>query len=109
MENDTKNLMINLSFKLSDFNRIETVILILCSFVGVSDLKDGAISECKIFESNKGTLLTMGMYPNKTPPPFPEPFRILLGRNPGCKIMGCIFTVVDTLLLSSQRCRGRKQ
>jgi hypothetical protein len=50
---------------------------------------------------------TMGMYPRRTPPPFPEAFRIWRGSHAGRNTMGYFFTRRVTKPLSSQKWRGR--
>jgi hypothetical protein len=54
-------------------------------------------------------LLTITIYPNNTPPPLPEPFRMWLGRNAARMRIGCILTRFVTIPLSSHIIIGRNE
>jgi hypothetical protein len=102
-EYNFQNFLINISLEMSKFFRLGRwatwrirMINDLCN--GVSYTKQAM----KLLPT-----LTMGIYPTRIPPPFPDVFLIWRGSHAGRRTIGYLHTRRVTRPLSSQKCRGR--
>ena len=105
-QHDSDHFMLNVSFKIG-----KSFLLRLSAAVGVTrilNLQAEGVGYIKIPVEHKFSWLTTGKYPSSKPPPFPDPFQMLLSKNAAQSITGCTLICFVMLPLSLHRMRGRK-
>ena len=93
---DFQNLLVNISLKVSKFFSLSR----WAAWRSINNLYN-------ILSSSHNAKFTIGIYPIRTPPLFPDAFLILHGSHVGCRTIRYLETYQVTRPLSSQKWSGK--